>query len=224
MENVIKAFDEFAEQYDKWFDSPEGKALFDTEVNAIKLLMKDLHRPFLEIGVGTGRFAEKLGIGFGVDPSPAALNFALKRGIKTREARGEELPYSDNSFGAVFLLFTLCFVKDASKVLSEAKRVLKEDGRLIIGIINRDSALGRLYMKKKAEGHPIYKHAHFYRVNELAKLLIKAGMTAEAYSSALCQTLSVKPFKEDAHSCIIEDAGFVCIRAGKFNKQEVNAN
>ncbi|OGW28200.1 MAG: hypothetical protein A2X59_10945 [Nitrospirae bacterium GWC2_42_7] len=222
MKNVMKTFDAYAEQYDSWFDSPEGKALFDIEVNAIKTLMKDIHRPFLEIGVGTGRFAEKLGIGFGVDPSPAALSFALKRGIITRKAEGEKLPYQDKSFGAVFLLFTLCFVKDVSKVLSEAKRVLKEDGRLIIGIINRDSVLGRLYMKKKAEGHPIYKHAHFYRVNELAKLIVKAGMTAEAYSSALCRTFPARPFKEDVHSCIIKKAGFVCVRSRKIDRGEKN--
>jgi len=216
MKNVIKAFDEYAEQYDKWFDGPEGKVFFRSEVEAVRLLMKGLEHPFLEVGVGTGRFAKALGIEFGIDPSHDMLRLAKERGIKVKKAEGEELPYQDKSFGAVFLLFTLCFVKDASKVLSEARRVLKEDGRLIIGIINRDSALGRLYMKKKAEGHPIYKHAHFYRVNELAKLLIKAGMTAEAYSSALCQTLSAKPFKEDAHSCIIENAGFVCILSKKL--------
>ena len=50
------------EDYDGWFDTPEGRVLFRMEVEAVRLLMKDIKRPFLEIGVGTGRFAKELGI------------------------------------------------------------------------------------------------------------------------------------------------------------------
>ncbi|MCL4475960.1 MAG: class I SAM-dependent methyltransferase, partial [Nitrospirae bacterium] len=56
-------------------------------------------------------------------------------------------------------------MEDPEKVLSEAKRVLDKGGGLIIGFINRDSLWGQLYMKKKAEGHLIYRYARFYSVD-----------------------------------------------------------
>src|SRR3972149_6327498 len=146
---TIEAFNKHSEEYDKWFDSPQGRALFQMEVEAVRLLMKDLKHPFLEVGVGTGRFAEKLGIEFGIDPSQRVLEIAERRGIKVKKASGETLPFNDELFGAIFLLFTLCFVEAPEKVFSEAKRALKKNGKLIAGIINRESSWGKLYQRKK---------------------------------------------------------------------------
>lgn len=216
MEDVTEAFDHYAEDYDKWFDTEEGKVLFEMEVEAVRLLMKDFEKPFLEIGVGTGRFAEELGIDYGVDPSSHVLEIAERRGIKVRKAKGEYLPFQNQSFGAAFLLLTLCFVEDPEKVLSEAKRVLDKGGGLIVGFINRDSLWGQLYMKKKAEGHPIYRYARFCSVDGVSTMLEKAAMKVEAYSSTLCQPPSENPYKEAVHHELVEGAGFVCIVARKY--------
>ena len=211
MNGIVDAFDHYAEDYDKWFDTPEGKVLFGMEVDALRLLMKDLKKPSLEIGVGTGRFAKELGIDFGIDPSSKMLEMAKKRGIKVEEAKGGMLPFKEESFGAVFILFTLCFVKDPEIVLFEAKRVLKIGGRLIVGIINRESPWGQLYLKKKANGHPLYGLATFYNIFEVLKMIEKTGMAVEAYSSTLCQHPSEIPNEKSVHNELIENAGFVCI-------------
>lgn len=203
------------DNYDKWFDTIEGKALFQSEIDAVRLLMKGLKHPFLEIGVGTGRFATELEIDFGIDPSAKMLSIAVTRGIKTKKAEGEALPFPDNSFGAVFILFTLCFVKEPEKVLAEAKRVLKPDSGLIIGFINRESPWGELYLKKKSEGHPIYKYASFFSVKEISGLIENAGFRTEAYSSTLLRKPSDTPLKESAHSGLSKKAGFICILANK---------
>ena len=79
---------------------------------------------------------------------------AEKRGIRVLQAEGEALPLENESVGAVFLLFTLCFVDNPAAVLTEAKRVLKQHGALIAGIINKESPWGSLYERKKTEGHP----------------------------------------------------------------------
>jgi ubiquinone/menaquinone biosynthesis C-methylase UbiE len=216
MISVAEVFDQYAEDYDRWFDTPEGKVLFEMEVEAVRLLMKGIEKPFLEIGVGTGRFAKELEIDFGIDPSSRVLEIAERRGINVKEASGENLPFNDESFGGVFVLFTLCFVENPERVLSEAKRVLKKDGGLIAGIINRESQWGKLYMKKKGEGHPIYKHARFYSTDEVVKMVEKTGMAVEAYSSTLCQPPSEMPYKETAHHQLVEGAGFVCTLARKL--------
>jgi ubiquinone/menaquinone biosynthesis C-methylase UbiE len=213
---TIEAFNRHAEDYDKWFDSPAGKIIFEMEVEAVRLLMKDFKHPFLEVGVGTGRFAKELEIEYGIDPSHKVLEIAERRGINVKEASGENLPFNDESFGGVFILFTLCFVENPERVLSEAKRVLKKGGGLIVGIINRESKWGQLYMKKKAEEHPIYKHARFYSTDEVVKMVEKTGMAVEAYSSTLCQQPSEMPYKETAHHQLVEGAGFVCTMARKL--------
>ncbi|MEW6739697.1 MAG: class I SAM-dependent methyltransferase [Nitrospirota bacterium] len=213
---MAEVFDQYAEDYDRWFDTPEGRVLFEMEVEAVRLLMKGIEKPFLEIGVGTGRFAKELEIDFGIGPSSRVLEIAERRGINVKEASGENLPFNDESFGGVFVLFTLCFVENPERVLSEAKRVLKKDGGLIVGIINRESPWGELYMKKKGEGHPIYKHARFYSTDEVVKMVEKTGMAVEAYSSTLCQQPSEMPYKETAHHQLVEGAGFVCTLARKL--------
>ncbi|MDO8282452.1 MAG: methyltransferase domain-containing protein [Thermodesulfovibrionia bacterium] len=215
MSSDVEAFDKHAGDYDKWFDSAEGKVLFELEAASARLLMKGLEHPFLEIGVGTGRFAEALGIEYGIDPSKEVLKIAEMRGIKAETASGDKLPFKDESFGGVFILFTLCFVENPEKVISEAKRVLKKNGGLIAGIINKESLWGQLYARKKAEGHSIYKYAKFYSVNEVKEMIEKAGLRVDSYSSTLCQPPSVKPGKEVANNRLVKDAGFVCIRADK---------
>jgi ubiquinone/menaquinone biosynthesis C-methylase UbiE len=219
MKEVVEAFDQHAEDYDKWFDTPEGKALFRMEVEAVRLLTRDIEKPSLEIGVGTGRFAKELGIDAGIDPSSKSLEIAKKSGIKVEKAKGEKLPFKDKSFGAVFILFTLCFVEDPVMVLSDAKRVLKTGGRLIVGIINRESPWGQLCLKKKAEGHPIYRYTTFYNVYEIVKMIEEAGMAVEAYSSTLCQPPSEIPYEEPARNELIKNAGFVCILARKIHSE-----
>lgn len=217
MNGIVDAFDHYSEDYDRWFDTPEGKVLFRMEVETVRLLTRNIEKPSLEIGVGTGRFAKELGIDAGIDPSLKSLEIAKKRRIKVEKAKGEKLPFKDKSFGAVFILFTLCFVEDPVMVLSDAKRILKTGGRLIVGIINRESPWGQLYLKKKAEGHPIYRYATFYSVYDIVKMIEEAGMALEAYSSTLCQPPSEIPYEESVHNELIENAGFVCILARKIN-------
>jgi hypothetical protein len=102
-------------------------------------------------------------------------------------------------------------------VLFEAKRILKIGGRLIVGIINRESPWGQLYLKKKANAHPLYGLATFYNIFEVVKMVEKTGMVVEAYSSILCQPPSETPHKEPVHNELIENAGFVCILAQRIS-------
>lgn len=94
-DDVAEAFSLYAEDYDRWFDDPKGRTLFELEVKAIRLLMKDLVPPFLEIGVGSGRFAAALGIRNGVEPAEALLEMAKKRGVKVEKSIRREPSFSE---------------------------------------------------------------------------------------------------------------------------------
>jgi len=134
--HTIQVFDTFVERYDAWFDSPFGKSAFNLEKSCITSLCRNLKRPSLEIGVGTGRFAEALGIEYGVDISGRVLEFAKRRRITVVKGSGEKLPFPDESFGSIFIIATICFVEKPEKVLEEASRVLAKDGRLTYTRLN----------------------------------------------------------------------------------------
>ncbi len=212
---AVEAFSLHAEEYDHWFDDPRGRILFDAEVKAIRLLMKNLSPPFLEIGVGSGRFAKALGIRYGIDPSDALLGKARKRGVRAEKAFGEDMPFPDGIFGGVFILFTLCFVATPMPVLTEAIRVLKKGGGMILGIIDRESPWGKLYLARKAEGHPLYQYANFFSIAEIAEMIHAQGLAIEGYSSTLCNLPEEKVREEVVSKGLAEGAGFVCILAKK---------
>ena len=47
--SVSAIFDHYAEDYDKWFDTPEGKVLFGMEIEAVRLLIKDIKNLHLKL-------------------------------------------------------------------------------------------------------------------------------------------------------------------------------
>ena len=51
------------------YDTPRGGMLLEIELQCVRPLLEGLPRPHLEVGVGTGRFAEGLGVRYGLDPS-----------------------------------------------------------------------------------------------------------------------------------------------------------
>lgn len=206
-------FDTAAERYDAWFDTPGGKILFANELAAIRLLWRDKFRPALEIGVGTGRFAQALGVEFGIDPAVGALRLAERRGIQVKQARGEALPFPDATFAGVLIIATLCFADDALALMREAARVLRPNGHLLIGDIPTDSPWGEHYLRKKVEGCPFYRDAHFYTVAELTKMLRQAELLPVGFSSTLIRSRPESPEPEAARSEHVEWAGFVCILA-----------
>jgi demethylmenaquinone methyltransferase/2-methoxy-6-polyprenyl-1,4-benzoquinol methylase len=119
----------------------------------------------LEIGFGTGhslkRIAEsagKTGKVYGIDISSGMLEVTRRRldkaGLMDRVelycGDTSNLPYSDNTFDAAFMSFTLELfdTPEVPRLLEEVKRVLKPGGRL--GVIsvskeNGESVLLRLY-------------------------------------------------------------------------------
>ena len=165
-------FEKLVEEYDSWYDKHPD--VFEAELQAIKKLELPKEGRALEVGVGTGRFAEKLKIEFGVDIAFSPLKLAKKRGVLAIQADTSFLPFKNESFSAVFLITTLCFLPEPLIALKEVFRVLKKKGKIIVGFINRESPLGKEYEKKKQKS-PFYKKAHFFSPLEVQELLLKAG-------------------------------------------------
>jgi ubiquinone/menaquinone biosynthesis C-methylase UbiE len=187
--------------------------ILKSELLAVKALLPKGQR--VEIGVGSGAFASRLGVGFGVDPSIACLRLARKRGVKVVCGIGEALPFKDGSFDFALYAVTLCFLSNPKAALREAHRVLKPRGKIVVCFIPRNSTWGKFYLRKKAAGHRLYRHANFYTLKEVDRMLRKAGFIPKAQACTLLQ----KPeavLKTEMPSREDKMAGFYCRRAEKF--------
>ncbi len=185
---VNDIFNTYTEEYDKWFERNHFAYL--SELEAVRKLMPRIKYGVsgLEIGVGTGRFADPLGVTVGLDPSEKMLRIARHRGIRTVLAKGERIPFKDKAFDFLLLIVTLCYVNKPYLIITEARRVLKDRGKIIIGIIDKQSFLGKIYQDKKEESR-FYRESLFYSPEEVIELL--KGYNFNEFTTF--QTVSLSP-------------------------------
>ena len=205
-------FEKYAQEYDKWFD--ENKDVYKSEIMILRGLIPR-EGVGLEVGVGTGRFATPLGIKMEVEPAKAMADMARKRGINVHEGRAEALPFDDESFDFVLMMTTICFLEDPLLALEEAKRVLKPEGHIIIGIIDRDSPLGMSYERKKTTSK-FYKYANFHSADEVLNWLRSLNfghiVTRQTIFKSPEEIDALEPF-EEGHG----KGAFVAISARKMS-------
>jgi ubiquinone/menaquinone biosynthesis C-methylase UbiE len=207
-----KVFDRLANRYDAWFETQRGAAIFRAELECLRrLLPRDL-AGWVEVGVGTGRFASALGIPEGVDPSLPMLEIAARRGILTRKGSAEHLPCPDASVAGILLVVTLCFVDDPDRTVQESARVLRPGGRLLVGIVRADSPWGAHYRLLGEEGHPFYSAARFYTCRQVRNLAEGAGFRFAGGASTLFSAPGGKLRPQVARPGIVPGSGFVAMR------------
>lgn len=164
-------FERLTERYDDWFEGHEPA--YRSEVQALETLVGS-PGDGLEIGVGTGRFADPLGIQVGVDPAGEMLPRARDRGVDVVQGIAESLPFADGTFDTALMVTTICFVDDLTESMSEARRVLRPDGSLVLGYIDKESPVGRIYQEKKSD-NPFYRDATFVSTDDLLDALETVG-------------------------------------------------
>ena len=191
----VTPFDDHTARYDAWFE--RHQAAYLSELLALRAFV-----PWwgdgLEIGVGTGRFAAPLGLTIGVDPSRAMLALAAVRGVKCVEGVAESLPFPDASFDHALVVTTLCFVESPTRMLVEARRVLKPGGALVMGFIDRESPIGQDYLARQAES-VFYREATFFTAPEVEGLLRETGFSIHEWGQTLFRSLpetgAIEPLK-----------------------------
>ncbi|KTD53886.1 class I SAM-dependent methyltransferase [Legionella quateirensis] len=204
----VKVFNQSADSYDGWFDS--HSAVFQSELDALKKVIPNSGEG-LEVGVGSGRFSAALGIKTGIEPAVNLSTIARARGITVYEGVAESLPFQNQQFDFVLFNTVLCFLDLPLTALSEAKRVLKPNGTLIIGMIDKNSMLGKLYEATKQE-NPFYQHAHLYSVKEVLELLHEINFKEEGIYQTLFSPIETIAMPEEPKSGYGE-GGFVVLSA-----------
>jgi len=203
-------FDKHTSQYEAWFK--ENKNAYLSELQAIREQMPDSQNS-IEIGVGSGRFAQPLGIKKGVEPSQKMREIAEKRGIHTIEGIAEALPLEDAQYDLVLMVTTICFVDNLYKAFQEAYRILRFGGILLIGFIDKESPVGKLYLEHQQES-VFYRDATFYSVDEVVTEMIKTGFKNLKFSQTIFHHLDkikkVESIKEG-----YGEGSFVVIKGSK---------
>ena len=183
---ITEPFEQYSTEYENWFE--ENRFAYQSELAAIREFIPD-HKKGIEIGAGSGRFATPLGIEIGIDPSPKMREIAKSYGLEVYDAVAEALPFSDASFDFALMVTTICFLDDVEAALKEAYRIVKLSGSLIIGFIDKDSPLGKLYQQRKKKS-VFYDVATFYSVNEIVSLLKKAGFKHFNFAQTIFHNLT----------------------------------
>ena len=165
----IGIFEKNVEEYDKWYE--DYSEVYQSELAAIKEQLLKLPENIrgIEVGLGTGRFAQPLGIKEGVEPSEAMAEKAIKRGIEIIDGIAEKLPYGDMQFDFV-LFVTICHLDNMKYALAEAHRVLKPKGSILIGFLDKEQSVAKQYLEKRHRS-TFFANANFYTVDRIKSLL-----------------------------------------------------
>jgi len=169
--NSTELFNQRADEYDAWFE--ENPLILEAEIEAVRQVTPPFSRA-LEVGVGTGRFAQALGVRLGLEPSRAMAAYARDRGIEVVEGYAEALPFNDGTFDAVFMITVDCYLEELAPALHECRRVLSEKGSLVMGHVDIDAPLGAVYEKERDED-PFYRDAYFRGTRKVLDQLDLAG-------------------------------------------------
>ena len=184
MIDISNAFDQYTLEYDNWFE--KHKIVYQSELLAIKQVVPK-NKIGIEIGVGTGRFAEPLNIKCGVEPSEGMAQIAKQSGVKIINAVAENLPIENQSYDFATMVTTVCFLTDIPKAFAEVHRILKPNGEFIIGLIDRNSELGKKYEQQK-NTNKFYKDAHFHSTAEITELLSNSGFGRFSFWQTLTES------------------------------------
>jgi ubiquinone/menaquinone biosynthesis C-methylase UbiE len=166
-----------AKEYDSYYKTDIGKKVNDIEEKLITEFLKEVPKAeMLELGCGTGHWTNIfVNQGFEVtamDISDEMLKYATEKKIKAKfiKADSRNIPFPDNSFSAVSFITMIEFINDQNKVFNEIYRVLKPNGHLIMGCLNKLSELG-----KNKENDDTFRDAKFLSKEELENKLTLFG-------------------------------------------------
>lgn len=200
MEELIRYYNKFNEE--KRLDSRHGTVEFTVSMHVIHKYLNQMEHPkILDIGAGTGKYSVALA-NEGYDVTAVELvksNLgtlkAKKSTVKAYQGNALDLKrFKDNSFDLTLLfgpMYHLFTEEDLVKALSEAKRVTKETGVILVAYVMNDYSI---IMYGFEEGHikeivgngkvdeSFHTHStiedlyHYVRIEDINVLNQKAGL------------------------------------------------
>lgn len=179
----IKFWAAMSRRYDSFIDKVLGENIRPKILE--KLNEEENFGRLIEFGCGTGYFTKTLANKsesiISTDVSEEMLEIAMKRlkGIEFRVMDFQDCKFDDGTFDTVFMGLVLLFADDPKKALKESRRILKQDGKLIIADpdISFLSSYGMLRFRIRAllKYRRIPSTGHVLNQKEILDMLDKTG-------------------------------------------------
>ncbi len=190
------SFDTIAEAYDAWYATPLGQIVDRLEQDAVfRLVGTTCEGVGLDLSCGTGDHALALaGRGFrvvGADISEPMLRVARSKAVRLGlklplvQADAGVLPFGPGAFGLVTLILGLEFMAEPGRALSEAYRVLRPGGRLVVAILSRTAPWTLWRRAKRLFVPSVWRGAKFLSPSELRDLLASLGFADPQWRRAV---------------------------------------
>ena len=136
----------------------------------------------LDIGCGNGEYlsmARQFGWDtYGIELNKKAVHIAQSVGLRVKRGSAEDIGYEAGFFDVVRMWNVLEHVISPRRALSEAIRVLKKRGYLLVYVPNFDS-LDRKYFDRYWASLEVPRHLHHFSAKSLESYLKKAGTVIE---------------------------------------------
>jgi ubiquinone/menaquinone biosynthesis C-methylase UbiE len=144
-------------------------ALFYRKNIVYPALMRELTGKVLDIGCGIGDFLMCRPNTVGIDINQLNVNHCKEQGWEVYSIDNNQFPFSENTFDGAILDNVLEHLTEPNITLLEAKRVLKNSGKLIVAVPG-------------TKGYTMDDdHKHFYDEAEMNTLLASFGFVNIKY-------------------------------------------
>lgn len=143
-----KSFDEYANEYDRWFMNNEG-VLYSEVLLVAKVMQNAGHT--LSVGCGSGLFEQTLRNEFGInitrgiEPSAGMAGIARVRGMEVVIGTAEEADFGTEQYDTVMFNGTPSYITDLRLAFEKAWNALKPGGRIVVIDVPKESGYATLY-------------------------------------------------------------------------------
>ena len=178
-EGKRKLFDEWPDQYDRWFTTPIGALVRKYEADLILDLLKPGRgETILDAGCGTGVFTLDL-LASGAHVIGLDISLPMLRRLREKAGRtplqivlGDilHLPFSGNFFDRVVSVTALEFIEDGQGAVRELFRVTKGGGSIVVATLNSLSPWASRRKFEAQKKQSIFTKAIFRSPGEMRSL------------------------------------------------------
>ncbi len=164
----------------------------------IKLIKEFIGKPrkIIDIGSGSNYFAATTPGLVALDVEPRKIRFLSRTEAVPTLGNAEALPYDDKNFDQVVMSQVLSYVEDIDRALSQARRVLKDDGVLVICVPDSRRIgwriIGALYRRLPNIRAANSKVKNHFSRSMLVDTLAQSGFRALEYRYICASELVIK--------------------------------
>ena len=139
----------------------------------------------------------------GIEPNTNARKSAINNFSLDVSEESQLFKFNENSFDVITMWHVLEHVYNLDKHLTQIKKILRKEGRLVIALPNADSMDASIY-KNFWAAYDVPRHLHHFNQSSLTKLMEKYGF----------EIIETKP--------MVFDSFYISMLSEKYKRGKIN--